>query len=58
MITEEQKERMLRNLDSASSAMRKAVTGKAGEGFEKKYGQAYQECVKLGLKPQLRKKYR
>ena len=58
MITEEEKDRLLRNLDSASSSIRKAVSGKAAEGFEKKYGEAYQNCVKVGLKPQLRKKYR
>lgn len=58
MITEEEKDKLLRNLDSAASSIRKGVGGKAAEGFEKKYGQAYQNCVKVGIKPQLRKKYR
>jgi len=58
MITEEEKDKLLRNLESASSSIRKGVGGKAAEGFEKNYGQAYQNCVKVGLKPQLRKKYR
>jgi hypothetical protein len=57
MITEEQ-DKILRNFDAASNAIRKATGGKAAEGIEKKYGQAYQDCVKAGLKPQLRKKYR
>lgn len=57
MITDEQ-EKILRSFDSASNAMRKVTGGKAGEGMEKRYGQAYQECVKAGLKPQIRKKYR
>lgn len=51
-------EKLLRNLDNASSAIKRQTSGKAGEGFEKKYGQAYQECVKAGIKPQIRKKYR
>ena len=58
MITEEEKDRLLRSLESASSTIRKGVGGKAAEGFEKKYGQVYQDCVKAGIKPQLRKKYR
>lgn len=58
MITEDEKDRLLRNLESASSSIKKGVGGKSAEGFEKKYGEAYQNCVKAGLKPQLRKKYR
>jgi uncharacterized protein YukE len=54
----EEQERALRNLDSASAAVKRGVGGKAAEGFEKKYGQAYQECVKLGVKPQIKKRYR
>jgi hypothetical protein len=56
-MTQEQ-ERALRNLELASSNLRKSIGGKPGEGAEKSYGQAYGECVKLGLKPILRKKYR
>lgn len=56
-MTDEQ-ERALRNLESAASAVKRGVGGKAAEGMEKKYGQAYQECVKLGIKPQIRKRYR
>ncbi len=51
-------EKLLRNLEIASSAIKKQVGGRGGEGIEKKYGQAYQDCVRAGLKPQLRKKYR
>ena len=45
-------------MSSASSNLRKIVGGKAGEGTENKYGEAYQALVKAGAKPQLRKKYR
>ena len=41
-------EKMLREFDSASSAVRKQVGGKGGEGTEAKYGQAYQALVKAG----------
>ena len=51
-------EKLLSNLSAASSSLRRVVGGKAGEGVEKSYGQAYQALVKVGLKPQLRKKYR
>lgn len=51
-------EKALRNLELASGNLRKSIGGKPGEGAEKAYGQAYAECVKLGLKPVLRKKYR
>jgi hypothetical protein len=51
-------EKLLRNLEIASSNIKKQVGGRGGEGIEKKYGQAYQECVKAGLKPQIRKRYR
>lgn len=51
-------EKMMRELDSASSAIKKQMGGKGGEGAESKYGQAYQQLVKAGVKPQIRKKYR
>lgn len=51
-------ERLLSNLNSASSAIKKSIGGKAGESAEKVYGQAYQALVKAGVKPALRKKYR
>lgn len=54
----EDNEKMLRNLDAASSAIRKSLGGKQGEGAEKVYGQAYRDCVRAGIKPPLRKKYR
>ncbi len=58
MISEEEKDKLLRSLDNASSNIKRGIGGKAAEGFEKKYGEAYQNCVKAGIKPQLRKKYR
>lgn len=36
----------------------KKIAGKAAVGAERKYGVAYQNCVRAGIKPQLRKKYR
>lgn len=48
-LTEEQ-ERALRDLASASDALRKTSGGKAGDAAEKKYGEAYQRCYQLGLK--------
>lgn len=49
---------LLRDLEIASKDIKKSTGGKAGEGSEKKYGQAYAACVKAGLKAPLRKKYR
>lgn len=57
-ITEDQKERLLRNLDAAATALKRQTGGKTGEGAEKVYGQAYRECVKVGIKPKIRKRYR
>lgn len=48
-LTAEQ-ERALRELDTASTNLKRAVGGKAGETLEKKYGEAYAKCYKLGLK--------
>ena len=51
-------EDLLRDLEIASKDVKKQTGGKTGEGAEKKYGQAYAACVKAGLKPPLRSKYR
>jgi len=51
-------EDLLRDLEIASKAIKSQVGGKAGDGTEKKYGQAYAACVKAGIKPPLRSKYR
>jgi hypothetical protein len=51
-------EDLLRDLEIASKDVKKSMGGKAGEGAEKKYGQAYYACVKAGLKPPMRSKYR
>ena len=40
----------IRDLEVAMGAIRKAVGGKAGEGFEKKYADVYKKCYRLGLK--------
>lgn len=51
-------EDLLRDLNIASQDIKKNVAGKSGEGAEKKYGQAYAACVKAGIKPPLKRKYR
>lgn len=57
-MSTEDHESLIRDLTVASNELRKSLGGKAGEGVEKKYGVAYQQCVKAGIKPPLRKKYR
>lgn len=54
----ENNDRLISDFNAMSTQIKKQTGGKAGEGFEKKYGQAYQALVKAGLKPQIRKKYR
>lgn len=51
-------ERLESAFNAASTAIKKQVGGKGGEGIEAKYGQAYQALVKAGVKPQIRQKYR
>jgi hypothetical protein len=51
-------ERLQSDFNAASTAIKKQVGGKGGEGTEAKYGQAYQALVKAGAKPQIRQKYR
>ena len=48
-LTNEQ-ESALRDLDKASDALKKSVGGKAGEGIEARYKEAYDQCYRLGLK--------
>lgn len=43
---------------AATASIRKAIGGKGGFGTEAKYGDAYQHLVRLGIKPQIRRKYR
>jgi hypothetical protein len=45
----EEDEKALRELASAIEAVRKTA-GKAGEGAEARYGEAYKRCYRLGLK--------
>lgn len=40
----------IRDFEMASTNLRRAVGGKPGEQAEKKYGEAYANCFKLGLK--------
>ncbi len=57
-MTDDEKDTLLRDLNIASQDVKKSVPGKSGEGSEKKYGQAYAACVKAGIKPALKRKYR
>jgi hypothetical protein len=57
-MTDDEKDTLLRDLNIASQDVKKNIAGKSGEGAEKKYGQAYAACVKAGLKPALKRKYR
>jgi hypothetical protein len=38
--------------------LRKCVPGKPGFGAEKRYAEGYQGLVRIGVKPQLKRKYR
>lgn len=58
MIDKEEADRLERNIASAFNKIKTGVGGKAAIGYEKEYGIAYQELVKNGLRPQLKKKYR
>jgi hypothetical protein len=57
-MTDDEKDTLLRDLNIASQDVKKNIAGKSGEGSEKKYGQAYAACVKAGIKPALKRKYR
>lgn len=57
-MEDREKDRLESNFNSAATALKRISSGKAGEGVEKAYGQAYQALVKAGLRPQIRKKYR
>ena len=48
-LTKEQTD-ALRDLDKAADALKKSIGGKAGEGAESKYKDAYDKCYRLGLK--------
>jgi hypothetical protein len=48
-LTKEQNN-ALRDLDKAAEALKKNVGGKAGEGIEARYKEAYDKCYRLGLK--------
>lgn len=57
-MTQDEINDLLRDLESASRTIKGQTGGKSGEGNEKRYGQAYLACVKSGIKPPLKKKYR
>lgn len=55
---EDEIRRAVQEHDAAWQTIRKATPGKAGFGHEAVYGQTYQYLVRLGVKPQIKKKYR
>lgn len=57
-MDQEEIDRLERNIVVAFNKIKSGVGGKSAIGFEKEYGIAYQELVKNGLRPQLKKKYR
>jgi len=57
-IMTEAQEKIVREFESAASAIRRQPSGNAGKGAEAKYGAAYQRLVQAGLAPQLRSRYR
>jgi hypothetical protein len=57
-MTQDEIDRLERNMDAASSTIRKSVGGKPGESAEKLYGLAFAALVRAGLRRPLRKKYR
>lgn len=57
MPNEELVKDLSRNLEAAVKRL-SGVSGKSAQGAENQYGQAYQDLVRIGAKPQLRLKYR
>lgn len=47
-----------RAYEIALTELRKVRLGKSSVGSEAAYGEAYQQLVRLGIRPQLRLKYR
>ena len=56
-MTEDQ-EKAERDLEAAWKTLQRSNGGKTAAGLEKAYAEAYQVCVRLGTRRQLRKKYR
>lgn len=55
----EDQERAMRDLEAASKRVKAGLGMKqGGEAAEKNYSQAYQQCVRLGVLPQIKKRYR
>ena len=54
----EENEKIVREFESAATAIKRQPSGNAGKGAEAKYGAAYQRMVQAGLAPQIRSRYR
>lgn len=48
----------IRKALDAFDAASKKLAGKGGQGVENNYAKAYQLLVRLGVRPQIQKKYR
>jgi len=55
---EDEIRRTVEELDKSLNKIRSTTAGKQTFGMEAQYGQAYQRLVRLGARPQLRRKYR
>lgn len=58
MADEDEIRRAVEAHGKALAKVREAIPGKPGFGVEAVYGQTYQYLVRLGVKPQLKAKYR
>lgn len=58
MDKEDEVRRAVQELDAALGKIKNAQSGKQNFGLEAQYGQAYQRLVRLGVRPQLKGKYR
>lgn len=58
MAKEDEVRRAEQEYVNALADVKKALPGRPGFGIEAKFGQAYQQLVRLGVKPQIRAKYR
>jgi hypothetical protein len=58
MVNEDEIRKAEQAFASALTEVKKALPGKPGFGIEANFGQAYQRLVRLGVRPQIRRKYR
>lgn len=57
-VNEDEIRKAVNEFENSLRDVKKALGGKPGFGIEARYGQAYQRLVRLGARPQIRRKYR